>query len=168
MRASGQAGLGGQLRQAGVSRHERSRHTVLGADLGSPFLLQGDSILLLRRCNTGYEDGNYSVIAGHLDGGETVVTAMCREAREEAGIELDEDDTQVVGVTHRLGPKDEYFDFYLVADTWHGEVRNMEPHKCDEPRWVSLDSLPENTVPYVAVAIRAWQGGEWFTSLGWE
>lgn len=132
------------------------------------FLLQGDSVLLLRRYNTGYEDGNYSVIAGHLDGGETVVSAMCREAREEAGIELDADATRVVGVTHRLRPNAEYFDFYLVADQCRGAVRNLEPHKCDDLRWVPLDDLPENTIPYVAAAIRAWQHGEWFSSFGWE
>ncbi len=130
------------------------------------FLLQADSILLLRRYNTGYEDGNYSVIAGHLDGGETLVSAMCREAREEAGIELVPESVEVVGVMHRLS-NDERIDFFITADQWHGEVRNMEPHKCDELRWVSLDRLPENTIPYVATAIRSWRDGEWFTSLGW-
>lgn len=131
------------------------------------FLTCGDDILLLRRFNTGYEDGNYSVIAGHLDGGETIVAAMCREAREEAGIELDPASVKVVGVMHRLS-NDERIDFFLAADRWGGEVRNLEPDKCDELRWVPIDRLPDNTIPYIAAAITTWRGGCWFSELGWN
>ena len=65
------------------------------------FLLRGGKILLLRRYQTGYEDGNFSVVAGHLDGNETVFEAAMREAREEVGVALAAQDVRAVGVMHR-------------------------------------------------------------------
>ena len=131
-------------------------------------LVRGDEILLLRRFNTGYEDGNYSVIAGHLDGGEPVLTAMRREAREEAGIDLDPATTEIAGVMHRLTDHDERVDFFVVATNWTGEVTNREPDKCDDLRWFLLDSLPPNIIPYIRTAIDAWRSGTWFTTHGFE
>ncbi len=130
------------------------------------FLLRDGQVLLLRRANTGYEDGNYSVIAGHLDGGEEVKAAAIREAREEAGIELDPDDVQVVGVMHRRSD-DERIDFFVAASTWKGEVVNSEPHKCDELRWADLDNLPDNVIPYVRRGLENYRAGRWFDSFGW-
>lgn len=131
------------------------------------FLLRSDEILLLRRFNTGYEDGSYSVVAGHLDGGETVLSAMVREAREEAGIELVPESVEVVGVMQQRS-NDERMDFFLKADQWSGEIRNQEPNKCDELRWVPLERLPKNTIPYLATAIGSWRRGEWFSAFGWD
>ena len=129
------------------------------------FLIRGDEILLLRRFNTGYEDGNYSVVAGHLDGGEEVKQAMMREAREEIGIQVLEEDLEVVGVMHRLA-EDERIDFFLVARDWEGEIRNMEPHRCDDLAWFPLEGLPANMIPYVKRAIENYQIGGWFDSFG--
>ena len=52
------------------------------------FLLNDDRLLLLRRCNTDYENGNYSVIAGGVEADEEVTAAAIREATEEVGIDV--------------------------------------------------------------------------------
>jgi 8-oxo-dGTP diphosphatase len=131
------------------------------------FLLRDDQVLLLRRHNTGYEDGSYSVPAGHLDGGEPVLVAAIREAREEIGVELTALDVAVVGVMHRRSD-DERIDFFVAATRWAGEPRNLEPDKCDDLRWFSLDDLPENVIPYIRRAIKNYRAGRWFDAFGWD
>jgi 8-oxo-dGTP diphosphatase len=130
------------------------------------FLLRGDEVLLLRRYNTGYEDGRYSVPAGHLDGGETVVAAAIREAREEVGVALDPAEVAVAGVMHRRA-EDERVDWFVAARLWRGEPENREPHRCDELRWAPLDAPPPETIPYVQRALENFRAGRWFDSFGW-
>ena len=63
---------------------KKIRHTIIPAVY---LILERDNkILMLRRFNTGYCDGQYSLVAGHVDAGESVTTTMIREAREEANI----------------------------------------------------------------------------------
>jgi 8-oxo-dGTP diphosphatase len=147
----------------GIKRQKRFR-IISAVHL---FLMRDEQVLLLRRFNTGYEDGNYSVIAGHMDGGEEVISAMIREAREEAGIEIASEDMQVVGVMHR-NTSPERIDFFLVARSWTNEPRNCEPERCDELAWYPLDHLPENMVPYVYQALKNYRAGTWFGSFGWQ
>lgn len=130
-------------------------------------LVRDGQVLLQRRYNTGYEDGNYSVVAGHLDGGEEVVDAMIREAREEVGIEIAREDMQVVGVMHRRSGG-ERVDFFLAASRWTHEPRICEPGLCDELAWYPLEQLPENMVPYVRRGLENYRAGRWFDSFGWK
>jgi 8-oxo-dGTP diphosphatase len=131
------------------------------------FLLRNNQVLLLRRANTGYEDGNYSVVAGHLDGGESVTQAAIREAHEEVGIALRPADLTAVGVMHRIS-NEERIDFFLVATTWEGTLTNHEPDKCSELRWCALDALPAHTIPYVRAALENFSRGVWFAEFGWH
>ena len=130
------------------------------------FLIRDGRVLLLRRFNTGYEDGNYSVVAGHLNGDEEVKAAAIREAREEVGIRIASHNLQVVGVMHRKSD-DERVDFFLVATSWSGQVTNVEPHKCDQLAWFEFDDLPDNVIPYVRRAFDNYRREKWFDSFGW-
>ena len=129
-------------------------------------LVKEGKILLLRRANTGYEDGMYSIVAGHIDGDEDVKSAMIREAKEEAGIEITQSNIKFAGVMHRKSD-DERIDFFFVADSWDGEVTNMEPQKCDDLSWFAIDNLPSNIIPYVQRAIENYISGVQFDVFGW-
>lgn len=124
-----------------------------------------------RRFNTGYEDGNYSLPAGHLDGGETFRQTMAREAKEEIGIDIAPDSLQVAHVMHRMvkfedvGTR-ERLDVYIKAGAWDGEIKNMEPNKCDDLRWFPLDELPENTIPFVKYALECVQKNIFYSEFG--
>ena len=128
--------------------------------------VRGRQVLLLRRFNTGYEDGNYSVPAGHLEGDETIAQAAIREAREEVGVTLAPADVAVVGVMHRKAG-DERVDFFVAVSVWHGEPANCERDKCDELRWCGCDELPSNTIPYIRRALENHDKGVWFEEFGW-
>jgi 8-oxo-dGTP diphosphatase len=125
-----------------------------------------DQVLLLRRFNTGYADGQYSVPAGHLEGGETVVTAAAREAEEETGLRIELDDIAFSSVVHRKD-SDERVDFFVYVRNWQGELVNAEPEKCDELRWVNINELPDNVIPYVKQAIQNHLMGIPFNEFGW-
>ncbi len=130
------------------------------------FFFRGNQILLIRRFNTGYADGQYSVPAGHLDGMETVIAAAAREALEEVGVRIDPQNIEFSSVMHRLNG-DERVDFFVKIHKWSGEPFNAEPDKCDEIRWTDVNDLPVNTIPYIRQALKNHAQGTRFDEFGW-
>ena len=130
-------------------------------------LVENGKILLLKRYNTGYEDGNYSVVAGHIDGNESVVRAMRREAAEEAGIKIEEEDLEIVHVMHRKSKDRESIDYFLTCKKYYGKIQIMEKDKCDELKFYDLEKLPINVIPYVRKGIEYYQNDVPFSIYGW-
>lgn len=130
------------------------------------FFFRENQILLIRRFNTGYADGQYSVPAGHLDGGETVIAAAAREALEEVGVRIQAQDIEFSSVMHRIEDQ-ERVDFFVRIRGWDGEPFNAEPEKCDEVRWVDRNDLPSNTIPYIQQALNNHFQKIKFYEFGW-
>lgn len=131
------------------------------------FLVRNNKILLSQRKNTGYEDGKFSVPSGHLEKGETVIEAIQREAKEEAGVSLGSKDIRFVGVMHRKS-NDERIDFFFEAKKWKGKLENAESEKCSQLKWVNVKRIPADTVPYVKQAIKNYLQNLTFSCFGWE
>jgi 8-oxo-dGTP pyrophosphatase MutT (NUDIX family) len=130
-------------------------------------IYRGGKVLLLRRANTGWEDGRLSVPAGHVEAGETVTAAAIREAREEVGLDFAPEALRVVGVMHRRSAEDR-IDFFLAAEIDRAEPRNLEPGKCSELAWADPVAPPPDVIPYIGAALRNHRAGRWFEEHGWE
>lgn len=121
-------------------------------------LIRDGKVCLLRRANTGYEDGKYCFPAGHKEPGETPTTAVCREATEETGLAIDPADVRLLHTMHRMchgrvqDPDHERAALFFGATRWEGQPANIEPAKCDHMDWFALDALPE-MIPYMRDAL---------------
>jgi 8-oxo-dGTP pyrophosphatase MutT (NUDIX family) len=114
---------------------------------------RGGELLLSKRANTGYRDGDFGLVSGHVDGGEPLAVAAAREALEEVGVLIDPGDLRLKTVMHRRH-EDERIGFFFEPARWTGEIINAEPHKCDALGWFAPDALPANTIGYIREAIR--------------
>lgn len=131
-------------------------------------LLEKDGrILLGKRYNTGYEDGNYQVPAGHVEEGELPTEAIIRETKEEVNVNLVLSDLELVHVGYRPkhDPTGDRIDLFFKTKKWDGELKNMEPEKCDDLIWFSWDNLPENMTFHVREALDCIQKGIFFKEI---
>lgn len=131
-------------------------------------LLKDNKILLILRSNTGFSDGMYALVGGKAESGETMRSAIIREAYEEIDVTIDHDHLGFVHVFHRKGLTEELVAFCFVSSHWIGEPINKEPDKHGEIRWFPLDQLPENIVPAHKVAIESIAQKIYYSEHGWE
>ena len=134
---------------------------------GYLMLIRGGKIVLSRRFRTGYEDGKYSLPAGHIEEGETLTAGTCREIGEEIGVALTPPDLYLVHVMHRKH-FDIRMDFFFVTTKKNLKPKNVEPHKSDDVAWFPLNKLPKNTIPYIRAAIENYRKHILYSEFGWK
>ncbi|WP_136519528.1 MULTISPECIES: NUDIX domain-containing protein [Cellulomonas] len=112
----------------------------------------GDEVLLQLRRGTGYMDGFWATLAGHVDPGESVHEAAVREAAEEAGVVVAPDALRPLTVLHRFqrgGPAvEQRMDTFFEVRTWSGTPEVREPAKTEAMAWFPLAALPDPVVPH--------------------
>ncbi|MEZ4639712.1 MAG: NUDIX domain-containing protein [Caldilineaceae bacterium] len=131
--------------------------------------VRGREILLSQRFNTGFGDGWYSFVAGHVEEGESSTQTAVRESLEEAGIGIVQSDLRYVHTLHRFTDDGlVYFDLFFTVESWQGTPSVMEPHRCSEMRWAAFDALPEKTLPYIRhVVAQVFVARNPFSEFGW-
>lgn len=130
-------------------------------------LRRGPEVMLMRRHRTGFFDGLFSLPGGHVEPGEQVVEAACRELLEEVGVGIEPAALRWLGVVHRLSDSNR-IDFFFEAHEWSGSPEIREPEKCDRLGWFNTNALPTGIVPYVRSALERAADAPWMMELGWS
>ena len=110
--------------------------------------------LLLRRHNTGYRDGKYTLPAGHVEPNETFVQTCIREIKEEVCLDVQPEDLELVHVMQRHEKGVNVIDYYFLAKKWTGEPKLGEPHKADDLQWLTVNEIKEHAIHYVDKALK--------------
>jgi len=128
-------------------------------------MVKDEKLLLSRRINSGFADELLSLPAGHIEAGESIKSAMIREAFEETGAIINPEDLEFVHVVyHHSDPL--YVDFYWLCTKWTGEIFNKEPNKCSDLSFYSLSELPgEEIAPNVLSALEIMSQGDVFSEF---
>ena len=114
-------------------------------------------ILLLKQ--TKPKGGNYTLVGGAVESKEFARPALIREAYEEAGIILKEENLTLVHVLHKRKNNQHRIVLYFKANEWEGQLRTMEPHKFKKVEWFKIDELPDKLTTTVRSVLKAYRKG---------
>ena len=115
-------------------------------------------ILLQLRQNTGYMDNMYDfACSGHVEKNESYTQALVREAKEEIGISIKEDDLVFLAVNHHY--QADHVQLFFTPKAYKGTPTVCEPDECGGLLWANIETLPNNTIPYVKNVIKCIQLG---------
>ncbi|MBT3355861.1 NUDIX domain-containing protein [bacterium] len=118
----------------------------IGVGGGILIFNEKDEILLLKRgIKSKNEIGFWQKPGGEVDYGEKVSRSMKREVKEETGLTV-----EIWGYlphTDHIIEKDQqhWVAFNYLGRVVSGVARIMEPQKCEELNWFSLENLPKGT-----------------------
>lgn len=119
----------------------------------------------LLKLNIGFYDLSAS---GHVDANESMKHAMCREAYEELGIKIKEEDLEFVCMIHKNSNGHIYYNGYFKANNWIGNPVINEPDKNEELKWFNINKLPSNVVDDRVIAIQNYKSNIKYDEYGWK
>ena len=132
---------------------------------------KGNKILLSKRQNTGFKDGEYVLVGGHVEKDETLIEAIIREVKEELGIVIHSNELSLAHVMHRrkysVEDDDRVEFFFLFSPMKEYEFYNRETEFCSELSWFSLNNIPTNTADYILNVIENVEKNNLYSTFGW-
>ncbi len=129
---------------------------------------KNNKILLGKRINAQHMNEHWSLPAGHVFEGESASNAMIREAYEECGIHLKNENFTIIGALHQFSDPYDYVNYIFKVDMSDFQIINMEPDKCEELAFFDINQLPQPIAPYIQEIITTSVHATipWITEIG--
>lgn len=87
--------------------------------------------------------GQWGLVGGTQAKEETMEETLQRELKEEINIDVEIDDIVWNNFFQCIAAKGVHFDHHgFLVEKWTGEIKNMEPNKCDGLKWFKESELP--------------------------
>ncbi|HRI05801.1 MAG TPA: NUDIX domain-containing protein [Candidatus Dojkabacteria bacterium] len=115
-------------------------------DFSTPILsvlllpIKDNKIFLIKRANTGWEDGKWSIPGGRVELGFSIKETALKELKEETAIELSDEDLKLVHIEYL---KDKFINFFFSFAPNDLNIIPQENDKVSEFGWFELVKLPE-------------------------
>ena len=127
-----------------------------------------NQVLLLRRINTPFCNGCYSLPGGKIELGETAREAVIREAKNSLSIDLKLNDLEFKHIMYRKCNEPEFFSCVFSVMSYDQQPINGELERHDKLEWFDLDALPDNMVPAHKLMIERVQKKFLYSEDGFE
>jgi 8-oxo-dGTP diphosphatase len=110
--------------------------------VGVGVLLRHHGKVLLGKRRGSHGEGTWAPPGGHLEFKEELETCVRREVQEETGLTVMNIHFGII--TNDIFDDEDrhYVTIFMICDYADGELRNMEPEKCDEWRWFRWNEIP--------------------------
>ena len=100
-------------------------------------------LLGLRKSELG--TNTWAPPGGKLELGEELKDCAIRELKEEANLTTTTNNLKLIGVTNDIFDSEtHYITIYYEVDNYSGELKVMEPDKCEKWEWFESNNLPSN------------------------
>lgn len=101
---------------------------------------KGKFLMQKRSMNKRFFPGKWSVTGGGADAGETTLDALIRETKEEIGVELSEDEIELMMSVRR---RYAFVDVYMATKDLDIDSITLQKEEVDEVKWASKDEIKE-------------------------
>ena len=111
--------------------------------IGVGVIIIKDGKILLGKRKNAHGEGSWGFPGGHLEFNEEVEDCAVREVKEETGISMK--NIRKGTFTNDIFEKEEkhYVTLFIISDFASGEVKVMEPEKCERWDWFEWNKLPQ-------------------------